>query len=54
MTRTVNNIINSRLLLRGIFEDPDVYANPEIFRPERFFDETLLDPMAIAFGYARR
>ncbi|GJE87399.1 cytochrome P450 [Phanerochaete sordida] len=38
----------------GIFEDPKIYANPLQFWPERFHDKNLLDPLSIAFGYARR
>lgn len=39
--------------------DPQVYEDPEIYRPERFLkdgqlDPTVRDPFNYAFGYGRR
>ncbi|TFY65567.1 hypothetical protein EVG20_g5529 [Dentipellis fragilis] len=38
----------------GMMQDPDVFDNPDEFRPERHLDETLLDPTEPTFGYGRR
>ncbi|GJE87397.1 cytochrome P450 [Phanerochaete sordida] len=38
----------------GIFEDPEIYADPRRFWPDRFLDDNVLDPFSVAFGYARR
>ena len=39
--------------------DPEVYDNPDEFRPERFLrdgklDPTVRDPFAFVFGFGRR
>lgn len=44
---------------RSILHNPDVYPDPEEFRPERFLKDGKLnddvqDPLAIAFGLGRR
>lgn len=44
-------------MIRSILHDPEVYPNPEEFRPERYLDDgtnpPAPDPEA-AFGYGRR
>ena len=43
------------LVNRQILHDPDSYANPLEFNPERFLgDHPEPDPRATAFGYGRR
>ena len=45
---------------RGIFHDPEVYAQPDDFIPERFLDSAGnldvqgRDPSDVAFGFGRR
>jgi len=34
--------------------DETIYANPEVFRPERFLDKDCTDPRGIVFGFGRR
>ena len=43
-----------KLSLRGITRNPEIYDEPESFRPERFIDGKLLDPRQMVFGYGRR
>ncbi|RDB28846.1 O-methylsterigmatocystin oxidoreductase [Hypsizygus marmoreus] len=40
----------------GIFKNPDIYASPDDFIPERFLDKVanVPDPRSFAFGYGRR
>lgn len=45
--------------IRAMLHDPEVFEDPEEFRPERFLrdgelDDTARDPYAFAFGYGRR
>jgi len=43
------------LINRQILHDPDSYANPLEFNPERFLgDHPEPDPRATVFGYGRR
>jgi cytochrome P450 len=35
-------------------QDPDVYAEPHIFRPERFLVGECTDPREAVFGFGRR
>ena len=40
---------------RGMSHDPENYANPSVFNPERFLGENPdPDPYSFAFGYGRR
>jgi cytochrome P450 len=49
---------------RAMLHDPEVYSDPDEFKPERFLktnadgayelDPTVLDPRTIAFGFGRR
>jgi len=40
---------------RAVTRNPEVYKNPEEFRPERFLGPNPeLDPRAYAFGFGRR
>jgi cytochrome P450 family 2 subfamily U polypeptide 1 len=41
---------------RAILHDPTVYPEPEVFKPERFLDNTaaFADSKNAAFGYGRR
>ncbi|KAF9447305.1 putative CyP450 monooxygenase [Macrolepiota fuliginosa MF-IS2] len=43
----------------AVMHDPEVYPEPEIFKPERFLkdgklDRSVRDPLAYAFGFGRR
>jgi cytochrome P450 len=43
--------------LRFMLTNPDVWGDPDVFRPERFLEagaEDLPNPMAIIFGYGIR
>jgi len=43
--------------LSFIFRDPQIWGDPEAFRPERFLGpdaDKLLDPPTVAFGYGMR
>lgn len=48
------------LVNRGILHDPDVYPEPMLFKPERYFntegklDYSAIDPARFSFGYGRR
>ena len=49
----------SRHICRAICHDPNIYPNPELFNPDRYFkdgvtDHAVLDPGVIAFGFGRR
>ena len=44
---------------RACMHDPEVYEDPDEFRPERFIrdgklDPAVRDPLAFAFGFGRR
>jgi cytochrome P450 len=44
---------------RGIFNDPELFPEPHLFKPERFLkdgklDVSHFDPHLAAFGYGRR
>ena len=59
---TLINLLNSLLHFnsRAVLNDPQVYPNPTVFRPERYlgpdgkYDPTVRDPRGAAFGYGRR
>jgi len=40
--------------LWGLARDPEIYDEPESFRPERFIDGKALDPKLLVFGFGRR
>jgi len=46
--------------LWAMFRDPDVYPDPDVFKPERFIgidadeDSDLKDPKKLVFGFGRR
>ena len=40
--------------VRAMTQDPDVYPEPHIFRPERFLDGEYADPREAVFGFGRR
>lgn len=40
-----------------MLNDPDVWGDPEVFRPERFLEAGAFDlpsPLTIIFGYGKR
>jgi len=39
---------------RGLTRNPEIYDEPESFRPERFIDGKPLDPRQLIFGFGRR
>ena len=39
---------------RGLTRNPEIYDDPESFRPERFIDGKQLDPRQLVFGFGRR
>jgi len=44
-------------VIRSILHDPEVYPNPDEFRPERFLDDGINPPAPYpeaAFGFGRR
>jgi cytochrome P450 len=53
-----NSGIRLRRYLRAILHDPDIYPDPEVFKPERFLNEdgSVRDDPAIslAFGVGKR
>jgi cytochrome P450 len=43
--------------LRFILTDPDVWGDPDVFRPARFLEagaDDLPNPMTLVFGYGKR
>ena len=40
--------------LRGLTRNPEMYDDPESFRPERFITGKPLDPKQLVFGFGRR
>ena len=52
------NILLSRVCVRSILHNPDVYPDPEAFKPERFLSEdgSLRDDpvFSMAFGFGKR
>ena len=51
--------VSTTIFLRAMLNDERDYPEPREFRPERFFrnerlDESVRDPMDIAFGFGRR
>ena len=38
----------------ALMHDPDAYANPDAFDPDRFLERNELDPTNMAFGFGRR
>jgi len=43
-----------KISLRQMTRNPEIYDDPESFRPERFIDGKPLDPRQIVFGFGRR
>jgi cytochrome P450 len=43
-----------KFLHRAITQNPDVYDDPQSFRPERFIDGNPLDAKEMVFGFGRR
>lgn len=41
-------------ILRSILHNPETYAEPEEFKPERFLGDDSVDLSDFAFGYGRR
>lgn len=55
----LDNTPHTERLSRACLHDPEVYEDPDLFRPERFIrdgklDPTVRDPALFAFGYGRR
>ena len=44
----------SEILYRAITQNPDIYDEPQSFRPERYIDGQPLDAREVVFGFGRR
>lgn len=42
------------LTTRAMTQNPEVYPEPHIFRPERYLESELPDPRDTVFGFGRR
>ena len=53
--RPIRNWFSSfKILLREMARNPEIYDDPQSFRPERFIDGKPLDPRQMVFGFGRR
>ena len=49
-----NGLSAVKISFRQMSRDPEIYEDPESFRPERFIDGKPLDPRQFVFGFGRR